>query len=156
MTVIRTLLIGVLVAATLTPAATSATEPTRCSRSHVPGLVKRFVDSYNDGEFKKLDRMFAKGEDFYFYRLFPERHSPASDRRDELIPYFRARHEVNDHFHLVDLELDRERAGTPRMWGFRFTIERTSDDLAPWGSGTLTGKGAAECRIAMWNGSWSP
>lgn len=152
----RLLLIGALVAATLAPVATSATEPERCPRSHARELVKQFIASYNNGDFKALDRVFAKGEDFYSYRVFPERQSPFSERRDQLIPYFRERHEVKDHFELVEFELYKERVGIPRMWGFRFTIERTSDDLAPWGNGTLSGKGAAECKIGLFNASWSP
>lgn len=148
--------LGLLLASTLSLSPISATEPERCSRQHVRELVKGFIDSYNRGAFRKLDRTFAKGREFYFYRLFPERPSPFSEQRDELIPYFRERHELNDQFKLIDFELDRKRAGSPRMWGFRFTIERTSNDLAPWGHGTLSGKGAAECRIAMWNGNWSP
>ncbi len=139
----------------LAPPASGAGEK-RCSPAHVRKLVKQFIDSHNAGEFGKLDRLFAKGAEFHFYRMFPERPWPISDRRDDLISYFRQRHEHNDRFTLVELDLDKQRAGTPRMWGFRFTIERSSDDVAPWANGTFTGKGGAECTIAAWNGSWLP
>lgn len=152
----RLVVIGVLLAATLPFTASSATEPERCSRQHARDLVRDFIQSYNRGGLQKLDRIFAKGRDFYSYRVFPERQPPFSEDRDQLIPYFSERHEVKDHFELVELDLHRKRVGIPRMWGFRFKIERTSEDLAPWGKGTLSGKGAAECQIALFNASWSP
>ena len=155
MGVTRVLLVGLLALGSFAVESSAGSEK-KCSRRHARQLVYDFIDSYNHGDLQRLDRIFAKEPDFAFYRLFPERQWPSSDDRDELIPYFRERHGHNDHLELIDFYMSKTRGGSPRAWGFTYTIERTSDDLLPWGDGTLSGKGAANCTILVWNASWSP
>jgi hypothetical protein len=146
----------VLIAALLPIGSVSSTHKAKwCSRAHARQLIVDFIDAYNEGQFRRLDRFFAEQPEFAWYRLFPERDQPFAEDRSTLIPYFRERHELGDRFELVTLRLNRERGSVPHnAWGFGFEVRRTSSDTLPWGDATFRGKGGADCRILSWNGGW--
>lgn len=156
----RVLLALLLAAGSLLPVEATAKDKDKdkwCSRRHARHVVFRFIDAYNEGKFRTLDRLFAEEPDFAFYRLAPEREWPSSEDRSELIAYFRERHELEDVLEITDFHMNKERgSGPPNIWGFGYEIERTSSDLMPWGDGTISGKGAVDCTIIAWNASWSP
>ncbi len=158
MKALRTVLVLLLTASLVASLDASAANKEKwCSRRHARAVVHDFIDAYNKGDFRTLDRLFAKEPDFAFYRLFPERQGPASEDRAALISYFRDRHELGDVFDLTSFRMGKERGSSPsNIWGFNYQIRRTSSDLMPWGDGTISGKGAVDCTITAWNASWSP
>lgn len=130
-----------------------------CTPSKSRRLFRQFVVAYNEGDIKRLNFIFPPEQDFAMYRVFPERTDPRAQDRSSLMAYFKERINHNDA-----LEIRRFKAGSERSpdgsCGISFTLERTSDDLLPWGNGTFTGKGGVKPENSryMWalNMSWSP
>jgi hypothetical protein len=129
---------------------------TYCSKKHARSVVHDFIRAYNDGNLRKLDRLFVSGDDFGWYRVgSSERAYPFSEDRSTLIDYFAGRHELGDEMRLTELRFSGRRGTVPEnVWGFGFTLERTSSAVAPWGSGTFEGKGGVDCFLYGWNMSW--
>ena len=118
--------------------------------------MKTFVAAYNRGDLATLDRLFAPEDRFQEYRVGPvERPAPLSEDRASLIDYFAERHSHNDRFELQDLRV----GPNPNGDGFytQMTVDRTSEDPAPWGRGSFEpGKTGvnSRCEIQLFRLNW--
>jgi hypothetical protein len=128
-----------------------------CDEGKARRQVKAFIAAYNNGDLATLERLFAPADAFQEYRVGPiERPSPLSEDRDSLIDYFAERHSHNDRFELQDLEVGPDR----NTGGFytQLTLERTSDDPAPWARGHFEpGKSGvnSSCEIRLFRIGWT-
>ncbi len=144
---------------------TSLAEPKkpRCTSEKVAGLLREFIDEFNEGDTERLDQIFAPDDEFGMYRVAVEREAnpgglslgpmPAADR-SSLMAYFETRHEKGDLFSSLLLDgPDRLPNYEGRRFGFGLKVHReTSDSMPRSRSGWFEGKGGADCRyIYAWN-----
>lgn len=119
--------------------------PTRAS---VRELVKDFVRAYNEGDFVRLEEVFAREQDFMWYFVQGERVKEKAKERHTLLPYFAERHLLNDRFRLLTLSVRREK-GWHGGYDFFVRLRRDSDEQRA--RGAWHGKGAADCAIFVWS-----
>lgn len=147
------LIVGVLVGALSVPVYMPA-EAASCGSNDVKALMRSFARAYNDGDLRKLDRLFPKGERFRSYDVHPTERVDGHDR-STLIDYFEERHSFKDAMSLSRVRAGRYDNGN-RGFGFSLELDRTSDELAPFAQGHFTVKGSATCDgIYFWNMTWN-
>lgn len=149
-------LIVVLVALLWSPPAALA--DSECKRSDVTAILRDFFPAYNNGNFRDLNRLFARGDRFRSYDVHPvERTGEEASKRKTLVPYFRDRHDVSDELNLdlSTLEVGRYDNGN-RGFGFSLELDRTSNELSPLATGHFSVKGSVDCDgIYFWNMTWN-
>jgi hypothetical protein len=108
-----------------------------CTRIEVRTVFFRFVDAFNRGDLKRLDRIFAREADFAWYSTDAPgvRFNEAAKNRSNLVPYFAERHALAER--LVVRSFRRNGGGN-----FEYGLVRSADDLEPT---PYYGKGAAQC-----------
>jgi hypothetical protein len=123
-----------------------------CSAAEVRGLVGAFVDAYNRGDVRALDRMFAGPDLFQWYSSGPPAPRVRADARNRatLMGYFAERHAAREHLELLDFRFN----GNSAVFGdFEYQLTRSGTDLEP---SRVVGKGSVVCnqrprRIAVWS-----
>jgi hypothetical protein len=106
-------------------------------------LVVRYVEAYNKGDMRRLDRLFAPEPAFQWYSApAPDRFSPTAEDRTTLIPYFAARHAAGDRLRLKRFKYNGRRA-TDDTGHFEMTLRRRTAAGARWRAGLA--KGAVAC-----------
>jgi hypothetical protein len=130
--------------------------PVLCSQAEIRTLVKRYVDAFNRGAFRTLDRhVFAVEPEFRWYSTSGPgpRVGPASRDRATLIRHLRTRFAAGDRLQMISLRVNsnsRGSRGSP-YGNFDFDIIRHAGESA------RPGKGAAYCyatradRIFVWS-----
>jgi hypothetical protein len=123
-------------------AAVIAAAPTTCSARETRIAVTRFVDEFNRGDLKALERRFAPAERFEWYSTPApgERFDAAAKDRATLIPYFKARHAKRERLTLERFKFNG--ASAAGYGNFEYTLTRRAKDLRRT---TYEGKGAAWC-----------
>jgi hypothetical protein len=141
------LLSTVLLAATsnASPSATAASRERACGTT-AHRLVVRFVEAYNKGDVRRLDRIFAPEPAFFWYSAPGpgQRFSPAAEDRASLMPYFAARHAAGDRLRLKRWQYNGRRA-TDDTGHFEFTFRRRTPGVRGGRSYDAVGKGAIAC-----------
>jgi hypothetical protein len=130
-----------IVGAAATPASQTAPSlATSCTAGQTRQLVNDFVAAFSDGDYARLDAMFAPSAEFVWFSSNNPglRIDPQARDRGSLIPYFRARHASRDSLTLVGF--DYNGAGN-----FGFKLRRQASDYAEGRVFGLDGKGAARC-----------
>ena len=113
-----------------------------CSAPDMRGLVSTFIDAFNTGNNRRLDTLWASGnQGFVWYTVGPPKAAPNARDRNSLLAYFAARH--SEHERLTMKSFTYNGAGAGNFGNFQFTVGRQADDLR---SLTYSGKGAAFCR----------
>jgi hypothetical protein len=113
----------------------------------VKATVARFVNAFNSGAARALDRVFAQEPDFRWYSTDApgQRFLPVAADRAGLMRYFARRHVRAERLTLTSLLVGGNTiaSGTLKSYGnFQYTLVREADDLAPTEYG---GKGALHC-----------
>ena len=139
-----TLLLGLPAAA---EAAAAEADPNSCNEATVRQFIQAFVDAVNRGDPARLELLL--GDPFRFATDGPAAwNSLNNPTRDQLLAYFRQRHQAHERWQLESLTLRPETAGHFR--DFEFEITRQADGL----SGTaFGGKGTVDCHAsapALW------
>jgi hypothetical protein len=115
----------------------------RACGTTVHRLVVRYVEAYNKGDTRRLDRLFAPEPAFQWYSAGdPDRFSPAAEDRTTLIPYFAARHAAGDRLRLERFKFNGRRA-TDDTGHFEMTLRRRTATGARWRNSSA--KGAVVC-----------
>jgi hypothetical protein len=142
-----------LVAAALLGATPAAPTGESCDERGTRVHVARFITAFNRGDFKTLDRLFARGTGWRWYSVgtAPGRRTQgvAYDRKT-LIKYFRARHKKHERLELQYLQFNGLSAGYGH---FEFQVLRKADDISGKMPRTYFGKGAMSCwagKLGVW------
>jgi hypothetical protein len=108
-----------------------------CTRLEVRAVFVRFVDAFNRGDLKRLDRVFAREPDFEWYSTQApgERFNEVARNRSSLIPYFAERHALAEHLKVGSFQWNGG-------GNFEYGLVRSANDLQPT---RYYGKGAAHC-----------
>lgn len=117
----------------------------RCDVATVRAMLHAFVDAYNGGDLRRLDRLFSR-TGFIWYSANPPgaRVGAEAKRRATLIAYFRRRHRHGDRLALKALRFNGlERDGD--VAHFQLTARRRADDFRNGTWFALTGKGTVDC-----------
>lgn len=135
------------------PAAAVPQRPSGCPPAQTRTLVKTFIAAFNRGDQTALNQTWASKVWFQWYSVSAgpaARTSQDAARRERLLPYFAARHSVNERLTLTALKMNGLSAGAYR--NFEFTLLRSADDL-PSSPRPNLGKGASTCssgRLLVW------
>jgi hypothetical protein len=137
------LLSTVLLAAA--PDASAASRERACGTT-AHRLVVRFVEAYNNGDVRRLDRIFAPEPAFFWYSAPGpgQRFSPEAEDRASLMPYFAARHAAGDRLRLKRWK-DNGRRASDDTGHFEFTFRRRTPGVRGGRSYDAVGKGAIAC-----------
>jgi hypothetical protein len=133
--------------ALLAPAvATPSTPAERACARAAASLVPRWIDAYNTGDMRRLDRIFAPAGVFVWYSSPAPgvRLRAAAKDRSTLLPYFLDRHRAGDRLRIVYWKFNSRRARDDEG-GFEFTLRRRARDYRGGRSFTLQGKGSVAC-----------
>jgi hypothetical protein len=108
-----------------------------CTRLEVRALFFGFVDAFNKGDRRKLDRLFAREPEFGWYSTQApgERFNNDAKNRFSLIPYFAERHAMGERFKVRSFQ---KNTGS----NFEYGLLRSADDMQPT---RYYGKGATHC-----------
>jgi hypothetical protein len=98
------------------------------------------VRAYNRGDFRTLDRLFAREPRFIWYSSG----GPARSDRAALIPNFERRHERGDRLRALTYRFNGYDRGRDQGH-FEFDAERRADDLVGGHWFESGGKGALDC-----------
>jgi hypothetical protein len=130
--------------ATVVLATPSPTERERACGTTAHRLVVRYIEAYNKGDVRRLDRIFAPEPAFQWYSAPgpDQRFSPAAEDRAGLIPYFAARHRTGDRLRLKRFKYNGRRA-TDDTGHFEMTLRRRTAKGARWRDSAS--KGAIVC-----------
>ena len=117
----------------------------RCDVAALKAKLGAFVGAYNGGDYKLLDRLFSRHGFVWYFALGPDRDlRGAKQKRETLIPYFRARHRGGDRLELISFRFngfDPQR----NLGHFQWEGMRRADDIRG-GQWTRTGgKGGLDC-----------
>jgi hypothetical protein len=118
---------------------TSHERPERvCTRLEVRALFFGFVDAFNKGDLRRLNRLFALEPGFEWYSTHApgERFDNAAKNRSTLIPYFRERHAMGERLKVRSLRIKGR--------DVQYSLIRSADDLEPT---RYDGKAAARCYV---------
>jgi hypothetical protein len=134
----------VLAAAGLAPVSASAAAPSCATTAR--SLVTRWVDAYNKGDARRLDRIFAPAGAFVWYSSSPPgvRAKAEAMDRSTLVAYFAARHAAGDRIRLRRFHYnstDRRRG----LGHFEMTLRRRARDFRGGRWFTIDAKGAVSC-----------
>lgn len=141
------LTIFVAAAISLTPVRAGAPPPTDtapCTRAQTRTALNSFVTAFNQGDFARLDSLFADEPAFqWFSSQHPGRRLGAeAKRRDTLIPYLRRRHARDEEFRLRAFNFSGNSARWSNFW---FEALRSADGFGDGDWRRVVGKGAAIC-----------
>jgi hypothetical protein len=116
-----------------------------CARA-TASLVPRWIDAYNMGDIRRLDRIFAPADAFAWYSSPAPgvRLRAAAKDRSTLLPYFLDRHRAGDRLRLVHWQFNSRRSRDDEG-GFEFTLRRRTRDYRGGRAFTLQGKGSIAC-----------
>ena len=115
--------------------------------------VSRFISAFNRGDFKTLDRLFARGTGWRWYSVgtAPGRRIQGfAYERKTLVKYFRARHRKHERLELQYLQFNGLSSGYRH---FAFQVLRTADDIPGKVPTVYHGKGAMSCwagKLGVW------
>ena len=140
------LLAALATTALLAPAVTPGEAAERACARATASLVPRWIDAYNKGDIRRLDRIFAPAGVFVWYSSPAPglRLKEAAKDRSTLMPYFLARHRAGDRLRLVHWKFNSRRARDDEG-GFELTLRRRAPGYRGGRSFTLHGKGAVAC-----------
>jgi hypothetical protein len=136
--------IALLACGAAAPSAGAAAGPERACGNTAHRLVAGFVEAYNNGDARRLDRIFAPAPAFRWYSAPgpAPRFSPAANDRATLLPYFAARHRAGDRLRLKRWRFNGRRAGDD-TGHFEMTFRRRTSRHARWRD--ASSKGAIVC-----------
>lgn len=108
-----------------------------CTRLEVRTLFFAFVQAFNRGDLRRLNRLFAREPDFQWYSTEApgQRFNSEAKDRSSLIPYFAERHALGERLTVRSFQ---KNAGD----NFEYGLVRSADDLQPT---SYDGKGATRC-----------
>jgi hypothetical protein len=111
-------------------------------------LIRRFLDAFNRGKLKTLDRLFDRKPAFEWYSTSApgERLHAAAYERSTLIRYFGRRQALGERLRLRSFEFNGNTSGSgsaASYGNFEYALLRGAQDLEP---SSYYGKGAAHCR----------
>jgi hypothetical protein len=140
------LLAALTTTALLAPAATPSDAAERACARATTALVPRWIDAYNSGNVRQLDKIFAPTGVFVWYSSPTPglRLKTAAKDRSTLMPYFLGRHRAGDRLRIVHWKFNSRRARDDEG-GFEFTLRRRARDYRGGRPFTLHGKGAIAC-----------
>lgn len=118
---------------------TASAAPTPCDRKGVRVLVEAFTEAFNEGDLRRLDRLFASKPIFMWYSTDGPgaRLRAASRNRTRLVSYFAARHRDGER---LDLRFFRFRGNRSGYGHFVFGLIRRTpsyDGLPRQGRGRV-------------------
>ncbi len=131
--------------------------PSGCTPRETAELLMRLADAVTSGDAMALDRLFttddppgrvdsADGLAFRWYSVTegvgdrPWRHVVFYDRAP-LFPYFAERHQQNERWDLIAVNMGGSSSRRPGGVGIGYTIRRSADDLPESLTEFATGKG---------------
>jgi hypothetical protein len=127
-------------------AATTQSESAKpCEPAEVGSLIVRFIDAFNAGNVKRLDRVFAREPDFRWYATDApgQRFRAAAEWRAGLMRYLRGRHALGERLQLRSLKVNGNSAGFGKPQGnFEHWLVRSANDLPQT---DYHGKGVLHC-----------
>jgi hypothetical protein len=148
------LLMGVglasLVATTLLAVTPSVPAGESCDERGTRQHVARFISAFNRGDYKTLDRLFARGTWWRWYAVGTAPGRRQGYSRTTLIKYFRARHKKHERLELQYFQFNGLSAGYGH---FEFEVLRKADDIPAPVPRTYHGKGAMSCfagKLGVW------
>jgi hypothetical protein len=112
----------------------------RCDVAALRKTLGAFVRAYNRGDYRTLDRLFAREPRFIWYSSG----GPARSDRDALTPNFERRHERGDRLRLLTYSFNGYDWGRD-LGHFGFEAARRADDLRGGKWFESGGKGALDC-----------
>jgi len=117
-----------------------------CDVNALRRTLGAFVRAYNEGDFRRLDRLFSRARFVWYSSSGPpgERVRAEALRRDTLIAYFRERHGHGDRLALSGFRFnsyERERV----LGHFEISARRRADDFRDGAWFEIVGKGALDC-----------
>ncbi len=124
-----------------------------CDRAQTRALVIRFVNGFNRGDARTLNKVWGSKDWFKWYSVSNDpgkRIEGESMRRDTLLSYFAARHAQRERLTLRTLQIGAYSIGNR---DFTYSLWRNADDL-PDGPVVYDGKGASSCvvgRLIVWS-----
>jgi predicted GNAT family acetyltransferase len=141
---VRGVMAAALLVSTMLLAAAAPPSERACGQT-AHRLLVRFVEAYNKGDSRRLDRIFAPEPAFRWYSAPAPgagRFSPAAEDRATLLPYFAARHRAGDRLRLKRWTFNGLRASDD-TGHFEMTFRRRSARGARWHDSSS--KGAIVC-----------
>jgi hypothetical protein len=140
------LLAALATTALLSPVVAPSDAAERACARATASLVPRWIDAYNTGDLRRLDRIFAPAGTFMWYSSPAPgiRLRAAAKDRSTLLPYFLARHRAGDRLRIVHWKFNSRRARDDEG-GFEFTLRRRARDYRGGRPFTLQGKGSIAC-----------
>ncbi len=123
----------------------------RCTAQEVRSVVERFIVNFNDGDLRRVNRLFSPAGLFKWYSVSGPagRLQGASLDRATLIPYFASRHRQGERLTLRSFQWKGYGLGYGQ---FLYSLTRTAHDLQAM---SYSGKGAVLClqprSISVWS-----
>jgi len=122
-----------------------------CNAAETRQVVQAFINSFDRGDMKQLDQLFAGPDRFQWYSIDApgQRIDPEARNRDSLIGYFEKRHEEHERLMLKSFSFNGNSASFSN-----FGFELCADDGLP--PTPYVGKGAIDCAqtprtLAVWS-----
>lgn len=117
----------------------------RCDVMTMRAILGAFVDAYNHGDLRRLDRLFSRTRFRWYSANAPgARVRAAAFNRKTLVAYFRRRHARGDRLRLVDSRFNGYSRGS-ELAHFDWRARRRADDFRSGRWFGLTAKGALDC-----------
>lgn len=122
----------------------AAASRSQCSSRQIGAALGDFVNSFNRGEFERLDGLFAEQPAFeWFSSDRPGRRvGRVARNRDTLVRYFERRHAAHDR---LGLGFFRFNGNSPRWGNFEARVRRSAADYRGGQPFRTSAKGAAVC-----------
>ena len=113
-----------------------------CNAAETRQVVQRFINTFDRGDMKQLDQLFARPDRFLWYSTDApgQRIDPKARDRDSLIAYFEKRDEEHERLMLKSFSFNGNSAS---FSNFGFELVRSADDGLP--PTPYVGKGAIDC-----------
>lgn len=127
-----------------------------CKPAEVERVVRTFVDDFNRGAFRAIDRrVIAREPEFHWYSTGGPgaRLGPASRNRSTLIGHLRRRRAAGDRFTLVYLLVhgNSRPSGTAPFGNFEFKLIRHPGEHPRFGKGAVYCYRSVPDRIIVWS-----
>jgi hypothetical protein len=117
----------------------------RCDVAAFRSMLTSFVRAYNEGDVRRLDRLFAREHFVWYSAIGPSRHLRGSKQnRGTLMPYFRQRHRRDDRVKRLTYRFTGYDSAR-NLGHFELRGKRRADDMQDGRWLRMTAKGALDC-----------
>jgi hypothetical protein len=127
----------------LLPAQSSvAADVSHCTEEPTRAAVLSFIKAFNQGNYESLDTQFAQPPDFEWYSSVRPSRFIGPAKRDHLVDYFRARHQLDDRLGLISFQFNGD---SGKYGNFGLKLRRSVDNFRHGAWFRINAKGSLIC-----------